>query len=176
MTSKNSPSLNYISSKHLLSPYPPSLFKDLYHSKSDCQVWIDLYNEEKHGLIDHEVYEKISKSQYLALKQAGKIPKAIPSMCVLFVKNDKWEKPLRAKSCIVILGNFEDCLYQRSQRYSPVLKYSSLRLLTTKAVSDKHILHQGYCKNAFCNSKLPDNEFTVIRPPIGDPDFQDDEY
>ena len=103
------------------------------------------------------------------------MPKSIPSMCVLVVKNDKYVKPLCAKSHIVVLGNFEDRLYQKSQRFTPVLKYSSLRLLTTKAVGDKRILQQGYYKNAFCNTKLPYYEVTLIRPPIGDPDFQADE-
>ena len=119
---------------------------------------MDSYKEENQGLIDHEVYEKISKNQYLALRRAGKIPKAIPPMwCVLVVKNDKYGKPLRAKSRIVVLGNFEDRLYQKSQRYAPVLKYSSLRLLTAKAVGDKRILQQGDYKNALCNATLTDN-------------------
>ena len=30
--------------------------------------------------------------------------------------------------------------------------------------------------NAFCNATLPDDEVTVIRPPIGNPAFQEDEY
>ena len=71
-----------------------------------------------------------------------------------------------------MLGNFEDRLYQKSQRYAPVLKYSSLRLLKAKSVGDKRMLQQGECNNAFCNSTLPENEVTVIRPPIGDPAFQ----
>ena len=97
-------------------------------------------------------------------------------MCVLVVKNDKYGKLLRAKSCIVVLGNSEDRLYQNSQRYAPVLKYISLLLLTDKAVGDKHILQQGYWKNAFYNVTIPDYEATVIRTPIGDLDFQEDEY
>ena len=97
-------------------------------------------------------------------------------MCVLVVKNFKYGKPLRSKSHIVVLGNLEDRLYQKSQHYAPVLKYISLRLLTAKSVGEKCILQQGDCKNAFCNAKLPDDEFMVIRPPIGDPSFQDDDY
>ena len=57
-------------------------------------------------------------------------------MCVLVVKNNKDGKPLRPKSQIVVLENFEDRLYQKSQRYDPVLKYSSLRLLADKSVGD----------------------------------------
>ena len=97
-------------------------------------------------------------------------------MCILVVKNDKYGKPLRSKSRILVLGDFEDRLYQNPQRYAPVLKYSSLSLLTAKAVGDKRILQQGDCKNAFCNTTLPDIEVTVIRPPIGDPYLQEGEY
>ena len=57
-----------------------------------------------------------------------------------------------------------------------MLKYISLRLLIAKAVGDKRILQQGDCKNAFYNSTLPENEVTVIRPPIGYPAFQEYEY
>ena len=109
-------------------------------------------------------------------KKGRKIPKAITSMCVLVVKNHKYGKPLRAKSRIVVLENFEDRLYQKSQRYAQILKYISLRLLIAKAVGYKIILQKGDCKNALCNSTLPSNEVTVIRPPIGDPSFQEYEY
>ena len=64
---KNSPSINYVSVKHLISPCPPYLYKALDSSNPDRQVWMDSYKEEKQGLIDHEVYEKISKNQYLSL-------------------------------------------------------------------------------------------------------------
>ena len=70
-------------------------------------------------------------------------------MCVLVAKNDKYGKPLRAKSRIVVLGNFEDRLYKKSQSYAPALKYIFLRLLTAKAVGEKRILKNGDCKNAF---------------------------
>ena len=83
-------------------------------------------------------------------------------MCVLVAKNDKDGKPLSTKSRIVVLGDFEDRLYQKYERYALVLKYSSLRLLTAKAVGDKRILQQGDCKNVFCNATLPYDEVTVI--------------
>ena len=99
-----------------------------------------MYSKEKQGLIVHEVYKNISNSKYLSLKMDDKIPKAIHSMCVLLLKNNKYCKPIHAKYHIVVLGNLEDRLYQRSQRYTPVLKYRPLRLLTAKLVVDKHIL------------------------------------
>ena len=79
----------------------------------------------------------LKKIQYLAIKRAGKIPKSIPLMCVLVVKNEKNGKPIHAKSCILVLENFEDRLYQNSQCYTPVLKYISFRVLTIKEVYDK---------------------------------------
>ena len=102
----------------------------------DRKVWLDSYNEEKGGLEDLGVYERISKKQYLALRRSGQLPKAIPSMCVLVVKTDRDGKPDRAKSRIVVLRNYEDRVYSKSKRYAPVLKYDSLRLLTAKAVSN----------------------------------------
>ena len=97
-------------------------------------------------------------------------------MCVLVVKPDKDGKPHRAKSRIVVLGNFEDHYYAKSQRYAPVLKYSSLRLLTSQAVGDRQVLQQGDYKNAFCQAYLPQDERMVVRPPVGDPAYAKDEY
>ena len=52
---KNALSLNYVSGKHLLSPFPPYPFKTPDHSHPNHQVWLESYNEDKQGLIDHEV-------------------------------------------------------------------------------------------------------------------------
>eukprot|EP00804_Cyclotella_cryptica_P030485 CCRYP_008549-RA/>CCRYP_008549-RA protein AED:0.36 eAED:0.17 QI:0/0/0/0.8/1/1/5/0/922 len=145
--------------------------ESLHPTNPDRDAWLRSYNEEKGGLESMDVFERINKKQYLILKCSGRIGKALPSMCVLVVKTDKDGKPNRAKSCIVVLGNFEDRIYERSQKYAPVLKYTSLRLLTSKAVSDQRILQQGDCKNAFCQAYLPDDELTVVRPPLGDPAY-----
>ena len=96
-------------------------------------------------------------------------------MCLSY-ENDKDGKPLCEKYRIFVLGKFEDIIYQKLQSYAPVLKYIYLCLLTAKAVGDKHTLQQGVFKNAFCNAKLPDDEVTAVRPPIGNPSFQDDDY
>ena len=62
---KNPPSLNYVSNKHLLSPFPPSLFKAADTSNPERQVWMDSYKEEKKGLINHEVCKKYRKTNTL---------------------------------------------------------------------------------------------------------------
>ena len=79
-------------------------------------------------------------------------------MCVLVVKHGKHGNPEGAKSRNFVLRNFEERLYSKSDCYAPVLKYSSLRLLTAKAVGDKRVLQQADCKNVFCNATLPDDE------------------
>ncbi|KAL7549847.1 hypothetical protein ACHAWF_013106, partial [Thalassiosira exigua] len=100
-TSNNAPSANFVSAKNLFSPCPPSLLQALHPSNPDRHVWLDSYLEEKEGLESLDVFERISKKQYLALKRKGLVPKALPSMCVLVVKPDKDGKPHRAKSRIV---------------------------------------------------------------------------
>lgn len=60
------------------------------------------------------------------------------------------------------VGNQENRVYNKSQCYAPLLKYSSLRLLLAKAVCTKQVLQQGDSKNAFCNSKLPEDKLTGL--------------
>eukprot|EP00956_Cyclotella_meneghiniana_P035945 scaffold119809_cov102-Cyclotella_meneghiniana.AAC.2 len=175
-SSNNAPSAKHVSAANLMNPCPPSLAKALHPSNPDREVWLASYMEEKGGLESLNVYEKINKKTYLALHRSGRIGKALPSMCVLVVKHDKDGNPVRAKSRIVVLGNHEDRVYEKSQKYAPVLKYSSLRLLVAKAVRAKRVLQQGDCKNAFCNAELPEDELTVVRPPVGDPGYAKDEY
>jgi hypothetical protein len=122
------------------------------------------------------VYQTINKKTYLQLKRSGKIGKALPLMCVLVIKPNKDGSPHRAKSRIVVLGNHEDRYWSKSQRYAPVLKYSSVCLLCSKAVEAKKVLQQGDCKNAFCHAKLPPEELTVVIPPVGDPEHGNDTY
>ena len=90
--------LSNILAKNLLSPCPYYICKSLNPSNPYLQVWLDSYHKEEQGLIDHNVYEKVSESHYFFLKRSGNILKSIPSMCVLFVKNDKNVNPLTAKS------------------------------------------------------------------------------
>ena len=123
-----------------------------------------------------QVFECITTKQYFQLKHSGHISKAHPSMCVVIIRPDKNGNPVRAKSRIVVLGNFKDCYYTKSQRYAPVLKYSSLCLLCSQAVSDQQVLQQGHCKNAFCHAHLPEDELIVVRPPVDNPSYSKDEY
>ena len=83
-------------------------------------------------------------------------------MCVLVVKTNRNGKPDRAKSHIVVLGNYEDRVYSKLKRYAPVLKYDSLYLLTANAISNCRVLQHGDCKHTFCNATLPEDKTTII--------------
>eukprot|EP00956_Cyclotella_meneghiniana_P014787 scaffold22287_cov36-Cyclotella_meneghiniana.AAC.2 len=69
----NAPSANHVSAKNLINPCPPSLNKALHPSNPDRHVWLESYKEEKGGLEQLEVFERINKKQYLHLKRTGRI-------------------------------------------------------------------------------------------------------
>ena len=103
--------------------------------------------------------------EYQALWEKG-APWAIPTMCVLTIKKDKNLRPLCAKSHIIVLGNHEDRVWKKCNKFAPVLHQDSLHFLTSMAVASCCPLRQGDCKNAFCQVILPLNKTTIVRPPL----------
>ena len=138
-------------------------------------IWLQSYHEEKQGIGSLNTYRKITLGEYRALCEKG-APKAIPTMCMLTVKKDENLLSLQAKSRIIVLGNHEDCLWSKSDRFTPVLCKDSLRFLISIAVQKRRALHQGDCKNAFCQGILPPEETSIVRPPSGNPDADPQEY
>ena len=120
-------------------------------------------------------FQKITLGEYCALREKG-APRAIPTMCVLTIKKDENLLPLYAKSRIVVLGNHEDRVWSKSDRFALVLCGNSLRFFVSLAVEKRRPLRQGNCKNAFCHGVLPPKETTIIRPPSRDPDSDPQEY
>ena len=169
-------SASHISAKGLKSDCPKSLKEALSEDNVDRDIWLQSYYEEKRALVDNHTYVTLTLEQYRELRRTKNAPKAIPTMCVQTVKKDENLLPERAKSRIVVLGNLEDRYWSKSERYAPVLQYSSLRLLTSMAVEKTRRLKQGDYKNAFVQATLPDDELTIVRPPLGDPDADLDEF
>jgi hypothetical protein len=97
-------------------------------------------------------------------------------MCVLTFKPDEMMNPHWAKSCIVVLGNHEDQIWTKSEKYAPVFRPDTMRLLLSMAVKQRRVLKQGDCKNAFGQGILPSDKITIVKPPIGDPESTKDEY
>jgi hypothetical protein len=148
------PVASFVSAVNLHLACPPSLLKALADSHPDREVWLSSFLEEKRGIQHLNTYRKITLGKYRALCEKG-APKAIPTMCVLTVKRDENLNPLRAKSWIVVLGNHEDRVWSKSDRFASVLCSDTLRFLVSIAVGKRHPLRQGDCKNAFCQGILP---------------------
>ena len=161
----------HVSAANLSSPLPPSnLIKGLSKDNSDAGVWNAAYNEEYDGLNGLDTFAEISEDEYntLVAKHGDKC-KAIPTMNIFTVKKDKDGNPVRAKSRIVVLGNLERRIWDKADRYAPVITAASNRLLMSMAVNDGRIMKQGDCKNAFCQPTIPEDEITIVRPPKGCP-------
>jgi hypothetical protein len=165
------PVASFVSAVNLHRNYPLSLLKALADSHPNRDVWLASFFEEKHGIQSLNTYKKITLGKYQALREKG-APQAIPTMCVLTIKKDKQLRPLCAKSCIVVLGNHEDQVWSKSNKFAPVLCQDSLCFLTSMAVLARHSLHQGDCKNAFCQGILPPDKITIVRPPSGNPEAE----
>ncbi len=128
---------------------PPSLLQALALTHPDREVWLQSYYEEKGGIEEMGTFRKITLGKYRALQEKG-APKTIPTMCVLTIKKDKHLIPLRAKSCVVVLGNHEGRDWSKSERFAPVLQFNSLQFLVSLLAQHHHGLRQGDCKNTFC--------------------------
>jgi hypothetical protein len=67
-------------------------------------------------------------------------------------------------------------VWSKPNKYAPVLHPDSMRLIASMAVERHMYLKQGDCKNVFCQCVLPDEEITIVKPPIGYPDATKNEY
>jgi hypothetical protein len=166
---------NFVSATGLVWECPRSLLTALSDIHPDRDIWLRSFREEKTALEALDTYDKISLADYRSLREKG-APRAIPTMCVLTVKPDEMLNPHRAKTRIVVLGNHEDRIWSKPEKYAPVLRADTMRLLVSMAVEQRCKLRQGDCKNAFCHGVLPPDEITIVKPPIGDPDAKKDEY
>jgi hypothetical protein len=155
------PAASFVRAVNLHLKCPPSLLKDLANSHADQETWLNSFFEEKQGIESLGTSRKITLGEYHALHEKG-APTAIPTMCIIFVKCNKNLLPLCAKSCIVVLGNHEDQVWSKSNRYAPVLWSNSLCFIVTMVVSKCPPLHQGNSKIIFCQGILPDNEITIV--------------
>ncbi len=75
-----------------------------------------------------------------------------------------------------MLGNHEDRIWSKSDRFAPVLRGDSLHFLVSLAVEKGRPLCQGDCKNAFCQGILPPDKITIVHPLAGDPETNPNEY
>ena len=155
-----------VCAKGLQEGVPASFKRSMNKSHPDYAFWKLSYCEEYESLQNQHTYEKITKKSYWDNFSHISI---IPTMCVQTIKHDEHGDPDRTKSRIVALGNFEDDIWSKSDRYAPVISKTNHRLLTTIAVDMGRKQKQGDCKNAFLHPDLPENETIICRPPHGCP-------
>jgi hypothetical protein len=159
-------SVSYVSAANLvINQAPGSLQKAFNKDKPhpNAATWLASYKEEYNGLVDHNTFKVLSKIEYQALHQCIGCS-AIPSMNIFTIKTNSDGNLKQAKSQIVVLGNRDPIDWSKANCYAPVASQMIVHLMMALAVRNHTTLKQADCKNAFCNSVLPNDEPTVICP------------
>lgn len=156
----------HVSASNLKLGAPASFQRSMRKDYPDRKIWMESYIEEANGLKEMDTYVTLSSKEYADDYSHVQV---IPSMAVQTVKPDENGDPDRAKSRIVALGNHEERIWTKSDKFAPVLRDESSRVMTSMAVQAGRREKQGDCKNAFCQSYLPKDETIIIRPPKGCP-------
>jgi hypothetical protein len=162
----SSPCAYHVSASNLSEGCPRSFHQSLKRDHANRQFWLDSYGEEYGGLRHMDTFTVISRAKYNSNYSHVTI---LPSMVVQTIKHDENGLPVRAKTCIVTLGNYETTPWKKSEKHAPVLQKSSSRLLTSMAVEMGRVKKQGDCKNAFLHAILLDEEVVIVEPPPGCP-------
>jgi hypothetical protein len=117
----NNPALaSLVSSVNPKCECPCSLLTSLRVTHPDCDTWMVGFCEEKSGIQSPNTYIKIGLAKYRALRAKG-TQCTIPSMYVLSIKKDNMLNPLQVKSRIIVLGNHEDPIRTKPEKYAPIL-------------------------------------------------------
>ena len=162
----NSERANHVSASGLKSGIPASFLRSMRSDNPDGSIWRDSHQEEANGLKEHSTCTAISAKEHHESCSGVQI---IPSMCAQTVKKDETGNPVRAKSRIVALGNHEERVWEKSEKFAPMLRDESSRTMTSMAAQAGRREKQGDCENAFCQSCLPKDEVIFVRPPKGCP-------
>jgi hypothetical protein len=159
--------LRHVSAHGLTSLVAPSSLKaHSTMSPSDKIIWDDAYFEEFDGLSSLPTWEVLTEKQF---KELSNGVKALPSMAIATIKYDAFNRPRRAKYCIVVLGNHDNHTWSKDSTAAPVMSQLDLRLFTSLAVSHRRDLKNCDIKQAFVHSSLPETETYFVRPPHGCP-------
>ena len=161
-----------VSARDLQLKVPNSFKQSMNPHHPDHPTWKASYREEYDSLKEQNTYKIITRETY---REKYSHTNIIPTMSVQVIKPDENGNPDRAKTRVVALGNHEEDIWTKSDRYAPVILNSNNRLLTSIAVGMGRKQKQGDCKNAFLQPDIPDDEIVVCRPPHGCPFSAKDE-
>jgi hypothetical protein len=112
----------HVSAKGLSLGTPASFQRSIKPGSPDQQIWIDSYHEEANGLKEQDTYITISAKEYASTYKNIQV---LPSMAVQTIKKDEDGSPDPAKTRIVALGNHEDQVWTKSDKFAPVLRDKS---------------------------------------------------
>jgi len=157
---------------YLLQIFPVIFLPVPYQKPCTVEVLIAIYgwNHIKKSMMDSSQTTLLMSSTNLSTSNyVINITSKRCLPCVFLLVKKTNGVPTRAKSQIVALDNFDPRPWSKSDCFSPVVSIPMVRLLTTLAVQNKRTVKQGDCKFAFIQASLPDNELTIIKPPIGCP-------
>jgi hypothetical protein len=90
-------------------------------------------------------------------------------MAIATIKYDEHNKPKRAKYHLVVLENLDYHTWSKESTAVPVLSQLKLCILTSLAVHHHHVLKNCDVKQAFVQTKLPEDEVFFLKPPPGCP-------
>jgi hypothetical protein len=140
---------------------------------TDKTFWDAAYDKEYDGLTSLPSWEILSEDEYYKLRKGCK---ALPTMAIATIKYNEHNKPKRAKYQLVVLGNSDYHTWFKESTAAPVLSQLELHLLTSLAVHHCRVLKNCDVKQAFVQSKLPENEVYFLKPPPGCPRSTSNEY
>jgi hypothetical protein len=165
--------LRHVSAHGLQSLIAPSSLKNISKMTSSDYIWQEAYDEEYDGLTSLPSWEIISEKEFHRLSKGQR---ALPTMAIATIKYDEHNRPKRAKYRLVVLGNLNYHTWSKESTAAPVLSQLELRLLTSLAVHHRRDLKNCDVKQAFVQSKLPENEQYFLKPPPGCPRSKANEY
>jgi hypothetical protein len=97
-------------------------------------------------------------------------------MAIATIKYDEHNKPKWAKYHFVVLGNSDYHTWLKEDTAAPVLSQLELRLLTSLAIYHERVLKSCDVRQAFVQSKLPDDVIHFLKLPPSCPRSQSNQY
>jgi hypothetical protein len=133
-------------------------------NSNDRRIWDAAYDEEYDSLESLPTWEVVSEAEF---RQFSKSQRALPTMAIATIKYDANSHPKHAKYRLVVLGNLDYHTWSKEATAAPVMSQLELRLLTSLAIYHHRVLKNCDVKQAFIQSKLPEDEEYFLGPPPG---------
>jgi hypothetical protein len=125
-------------------------------SSDDKDRWIDAINSENSSLLKNQTFKIQKRSndiRVLGLKWVFKVKEALDGSID------------RYKARCTVLGNLQREGFDYSETFSPVVRYSTVRMLLSQAAKKKHVVHQMDVDTSFLYGEMPADTPVYIEIP-----------